>query len=152
MKLTDVNIVPMRCEHVAALAELEQLCFSQPWSQNSLEHALEDPLAFFCVAEQESAVLGYAGMYCIVPECDVTNVAVFPYARGKGVGTALVRALLDHAWSKGADVVTLEVRASNIAAQALYERLGFVSVGRRPGFYAAPKEDAVMMRQQRKEK
>ena len=140
-----MKVVRMTAEHIAALAALEAACFSHPWSENALRDELDNPTAVFFVAEgEDGAVLGYVGMHHILDEADITNVAVFPAARRQGVGRALLRAVADYAARQALVRVTLEVRASNAAAIALYEGFGFVQDGRRPRFYSDPTEDALL--------
>lgn len=143
------KLVRMEEQHLDALAELEKICFSQPWSRDGLAEELENPLACFAVAQIErdgdSHVIGYAGMHCVVGECYITNVAVFPDYRRQGVAAALVQSLIDSAKKQNGEFISLEVRKSNGAAITLYERLGFQKVGVRIHFYSAPTEDALIM-------
>lgn len=138
-------IVPMQERHLDALAELERVCFSEPWSRAGLEAELTDPVSVFSVAEIDSETAGYAGMHCISGECYVDNVAVFPRFRGRGVGLALMRHLVMRAENENAEFITLEVRSSNLPAISLYEKLGFCVAGRRRDFYRRPREDALIL-------
>ena len=129
----------------AALAAIDAACFSVPWSKTSFEEALDGVgYAFFGYAEGER-LFGYAGMLAVLDEADVTNVAVLPEARRRGVGRCLVEALMAEARVRGITRLHLEVRESNTAARTLYESLGFVTDGRRKGYYRQPTEDAVLM-------
>lgn len=140
-----MRIVPMAARHIEALAELERACFSAPWSAQSLREELDNPLAHFRVAEDESgAVLGYAGMHVLADEGFITNVAVSPAARRQGVGKALLQDLAVYGAGNRFYRITLEVRVSNTPAIALYEGLGYVRDGVRPGFYSHPTEDAAI--------
>ncbi len=140
-----IEIVPMELRHIPALAQLERLCFSQPWSENSLNSELTNQLAFFLVAQQCQNIAGYAGMQCVAGECYMYNVAVFPEYRGNGIGTKLVQALIDKAIQMDAAFITLEVRQSNRQAISVYQKLGFQKAGCRKNFYAAPTEDGFIM-------
>jgi len=140
-----MEIVPMKKEHTAVLAELEALCFSRPWSQRSLEEETENPGACFFTAVEGEVVLGYGGMHCAWGECYMDNIAVFPEYRGKGVATALLNALFGEAGRRGGEFLSLEVRPSNTAAVRLYEKLGFREEGRRKNFYANPLEDGLIL-------
>lgn len=140
-----VEIVPMQEHHIPALAQLERICFSQPWSDNSLRSELSNQLSVFLVAQQHDHTVGYAGMQCVAGECYIHNVAVFPVYRGIGIGTRLVQALIDKAIRTHADFITLEVRVSNQQAISVYERLGFERAGCRKNFYALPTEDGLIM-------
>lgn len=140
-----LEILPMQAGHLAALAELERHCFSRPWSEAALAEELENPAACFLVALAQGDAVGYAGMHRVLDECYLDNVAVDLRWRRRGVATALMRALLDEARQAGAAFVSLEVRAGNAGAIALYEGLGFREEGRRKDFYSAPKEDALIL-------
>ncbi len=143
--MAELKIVPMEERHLDALAELERVCFSSPWTRGGLAAELQNPCAVFFVAERDGAVAGYAGMNCVLDECYVDNVAVFPRYRRAGVARALLDRLTDEAEARGASFVSLEARVSNTGAVALYEGLGFREAGRRPGFYSNPKEDALIL-------
>ncbi len=141
-------IRPMNESHVSAVAELEKLCFSAPWSQRSIASELENQLSLWLVEEREGVVVGYVGSQSVPPEADVMNVAVSPAYRRQGIGRALMEALISELSARGMESLTLEVRASNEAAIALYEALGFLQVGRRPNYYQDPKEDALILRKE----
>lgn len=137
-------ITPMHADHLDDLADLESMTFSTPWSYDALAEELQNPLAVFYVAEDveaESAV-GYVGMHHILDEGYITNVVVHPAYRRKGVASALLQELEAYAQAHGLTRITLEVRASNQKAIALYEKMGYEEDGVRPGFYDSPKEDA----------
>ena len=138
-----MTVVPMAERHLAALAEIEKACFHAPWSADMLREELGKGI--FLVAEREGAAAGYVGCQTVLDEGYITNVAVSPACRRQGVARALLDALKRRAAEKGLAFVTLEVRASNAAAIALYEGAGFRPVGTRRNFYTAPAEDAVLM-------
>lgn len=139
------QIVPMDRSHIDQIAQLEQACFSSPWTANMLTDALFDTQASFIVAEDEEGnVLGYAGLHVIVDEGYIDNVAVEPDARRHGVASALLDVFCRFGAANLA-FLTLEVRASNAPAIALYEKHGFVQAGLRKNYYEKPKEDAVIM-------
>lgn len=143
--VSPVSVVPMAAEHVASLAELEQLCFADPWSEAGLSEELTNPCAVFFVALAiDGSVAGYVGMHKAADEGAIDNVAVHPAFRKRGVGKALVQSLIAHAKANGLAQITLEVRASNKAAIHLYETEGFTLWGKRNGFYNHPKEDALI--------
>lgn len=137
-----VTVAAMAEEHVAALAELERLCFADPWSEAALAEELHNPCAAFLVAQCDGRVVGYVGCHHIAGEGYITNVAVHPDCRRQGVARQLLTEALSR-W-QGLSRVTLEVRVSNAGAIALYEGLGFVCEGIRPRFYAHPTEDAAI--------
>ena len=132
-------------ESVAQVAALEQICFAHPWSLAAFESELHNPLAVYFVALAGEDVAGYAGMHNILGEGHITNIAVNPKRRRSGIARALLDTLIDFARLHNLTLLTLEVRASNAAAIALYEGAGFAEVGRRIAYYDAPREDALIM-------
>jgi ribosomal-protein-alanine N-acetyltransferase len=135
----------MKKEDVGAVAAIEKSCFSQPWTENGFIDAIENPTAFFWVAEENSQILGYLGMYESIDEGEITNVAVDDRFRCRGIGRALIEAAQEHAGEQGIARVVLEVRTGNTAAIALYGSCGFERVGVRRDFYEFPREDADIM-------
>ena len=141
-----VQIVPMNGDHLDEVAELERVCFPAPWSRNMLKEELENDLAAFLVAlDGQGAVTGYAGLQVVLDEGYILNVAVRPDCRRQGVAGQLLQVFLDFAKGNQLAFLTLEVRASNYPAIALYGSRGFRGVGRRKNYYEHPKEDAVIM-------
>ena len=149
--MISVEIVKMAECHIKEIAEIEKLCFSTPWTENGIREELSNSYARFFVALSGGAVAGYIGAHNIVGEVYITNVAVSPDFRRKGVAQGLVSFLLDFSEAENADFVTLEVRESNEAAQSLYKKAGFQVVGMRKDFYELPKENAVLMTKYLKE-
>ena len=142
----NVRFVPMNGDHLDEVAELERVCFSTPWSRNMLSEELENDCSAMLVAlDGQDYVVGYAGVQVILDEGYITNVAVRPEYRRRGVAGKLLRVFLDFAKAHQLAFLTLEVRASNAPAMALYEGLGFRDVGRRKNYYEHPREDAVIM-------
>lgn len=137
------NIVKMEQRHVAQVAELERSCFSSPWSEKMIEEELSNKCARFLVWEEEGKVYGYVGMHKILDECYITNVAVFPEFRRRGIARELLRKLMEE--NDDYSFITLEVRISNHGAIALYKSMGFAQVGVRPNYYTKPEEDALLM-------
>ena len=132
--------------HVAQVAALEKLCFCDPWSENSVRTELNNPLALWLVALDEDRVAGYIGSQSVQGDSDMMNVAVDPAYRRQGVGEKLVAELAVQLKELGNESLTLEVRISNEGAIALYGKLAFEQVGRRPNYYRNPKEDALILR------
>lgn len=138
-----MTVVPMAERHLTALAEIEKACFHAPWSEVMLREELGKGI--FLVAERDGQAVGYVGCQTVLDEGYITNVAVSPDCRRQGIGRMLLAELVSCARARGLAFVTLEARASNAPAIALYEGAGFVRVGVRKNFYTAPVEDAVLM-------
>ena len=143
----EVRIVPMTHEHLDEVAALERVCFSDPWSRNMLAEELDNAMSAYLVAldKEDGSVVGYAGLLVVVDEGYITNVAVRPESRRAGVAGALLDVFIDFAEGSSLAFLTLEVRASNYGAIALYGSRGFRGVGRRTNYYEHPKEDAIIM-------
>ena len=141
-----VRIEPMTAEHLDEVAELERLCFSDPWSRNLLAEALKNDLSAYLVALDDAGrVAGYAGLTVVLDEGSIDNIAVRPEYRRRGVAAQLLEVFLNFAQGNRLAFLTLEVRASNYAAIALYGSRGFRAVGRRKNYYEHPPEDALIM-------
>ena len=141
-----VRIVPMTADHLDEVAELERVCFTTPWSRNMLAEELDNYLSAFLVAlDDNDKVAGYAGLQAGLDEGYITNVAVRPDCRRQGIAGKLLQVFLDFAKGNHLAFLSLEVRASNYDAIALYGSRGFRSVGRRKNYYEHPREDAIIM-------
>ena len=141
-----VRIMPMSTDHLDEVVELERVCFSTPWSRNMLAEELDNALSAFLVAlDDEGSVVGYAGLQVVLDEGYITNVAVRPECRRQGIAGKLLQVFLDFAVGNQLSFLTLEVRASNYDAIALYGSRGFRSEGRRKNYYEHPREDAGIM-------
>lgn len=143
-----MRIESMNSSHVAQIALLEKNCFSDPWSEKSVASELDNKLAFWLVAIEGDTVAGYIGSQTVMDETDMMNVAVHPDFRRQGIGEALITGLVEHLKTIGSRCLTLEVRASNAPAIALYEKLGFSEIGRRKNYYRNPREDALILRKE----
>ncbi len=131
---------------VAVIAELEKVCFTTPWTYESVyQDVVQNKLAFYVVADIEGYVVGYAGVWNIVDEGHITNVAVAPEFRQHHVGSAIIKVLLEVTEKAGITRHTLEVRRGNEAAIKLYENFGFEVCGERKGYYEDTGEDALIM-------
>lgn len=129
---------------VESVAEIETACFAHPWTSAGLAEETENPTARFFVAESDGKPIAYIGANNIAGEVYITNIAVLPSYRKRGIGELLLSALLTASEKEQAEFVTLEVRKSNQAAIHLYEKLGFSKCGHRKGFYRDPDEDALI--------
>jgi ribosomal-protein-alanine N-acetyltransferase len=137
---------PMKPQDIDDVLYIERTCFSTPWSYDAFKAEIEgNHCARYVVAEQDGKIRGYGGMWIILDEAHITNVAVHPHFRGMGIGEAIMKALIRTAAYLKVESMTLEVRVSNKVAQNLYKKLGFSSVGVRKGYYTDNGEDALIM-------
>ena len=134
--------------HVEAIAELEKMCFLDPWSANSIASELHNPLSDWFVAVDNGMVCGYVGSQSVLDGADMMNIAVHPDYRKQGIGYALIERLITALKEKNVISLCLEVRVSNESAIGLYSKMGFAVVGKRPGYYRNPREDAYIMRKE----
>lgn len=145
-KKQKIELKEMSFEDIDSICEIEKLSFKTPWSRDSFESELSrNSLARYIVAKADGKTVGYGGMWIVLDEGHITNIAVHPDYRGQKIGEMIVRELLKVARENNAANVTLEVRESNDAARRLYKKLGFVDSGIRKGYYADTNEDAVIM-------
>ncbi len=143
--LGETVIEPMNKQSTAAVAQLEKECFSVPWSEKAISDELENPSAHFFTAYRFGEYVGYIGMHLVLDECYITNIAVTEKQRKKGIGSSLLSFAEKYAEKNGASFISLEVRKSNEAAKALYNKHGFKLCGERKKFYTAPDEDGLIM-------
>ena len=143
-----MTILEMKAEHVAQVAELEKLCFADPWSRMSIESELKNVWSCWLVAVEGDQVVGYIGSQTAIDETDVMNVAVHPDFRRRGIAESLIGCLIEALKKRGSHALMLEVRASNAPAIRLYEKMGFYQVGCRKNYYRNPKEDARILRKE----
>ena len=141
-------IEKMNASHVPQIAELEKVCFADPWSVTSIETELTSRLSLWLVAMEGDTLVGYVGSQTVIDESDMMNIAVHPDYRRQGIAEALVGALEKALRQRGSRALTLEVRDSNVPAITLYEKLGFTQVGLRKNYYRNPKEDARILRKE----
>ncbi len=143
--MKNYKLVPMDRSHLHEIAQIERECFSDPWSETSLEEELYNPLCSFIVAQRpDGAVLGYAGVHVVMDEGYLDNIAVREDYRGQGIADDLLEAFIRFGRVHLA-FLTLEVRPSNEPAIQLYLKHGFAQVGRRKNYYEKPREDAIIM-------
>lgn len=125
---------------------IEEACFKTPWSKEAFDSELNtNSKARYMVIYHEGNIVGYGGMWFILDEAHITNIAIHPSHEGKGLGSILVDSMIDYAKSNHIKSMTLEVRESNDRARGLYTKLGFMDCGKRPNYYQDSKEDAVIM-------
>lgn len=136
----------MTVDDLDAVMEIEHSSFSIPWSREAFYNEIEqNHLSTYLVVEDGERVAGYCGVWLVVDEAHITNVAVLPDYRGQGLGEALMQRIMKIAKEVGARVMTLEVRLSNKAAQGLYRKMGFQDGGIRKRYYSDNQEDALVM-------
>ena len=134
--------------HVPQIADLEKMCFHDPWSLNSIASEVSNKLSLWFVAVENEKVIGYVGSQTVLGETDMMNIAVHPDCRKRGIATLLITHLVDALAQQGSHSLMLEVRESNENAISVYRKLGFMDVGRRKNYYRNPKEDALILRKE----
>lgn len=140
-----VVVEPMKPEHVSMVHSIEQRTNPSPWSENTFRSEIGNRDANYFILRDGCTIVGFAGYWKVIDEAHITTIAVDPDRQGAGFGRKLLESLLEHAREAGMTCVTLEVRAGNRRAIALYEKLGFVACGVRKRYYADTKEDAIVM-------
>ncbi|TWT05875.1 ribosomal protein S18-alanine N-acetyltransferase [Planomicrobium sp. CPCC 101079] len=142
----NVTFRKMTVEDIDAVYDIEVLSFSLPWTKEAFFYEMVDNKhAYYVIAETEKGIVGYCGMWLVMDECHVTNIAIRPDERGKKLGERLMEAAMEIAKEKGAMLMTLEARVSNHVAQNLYRKLGFKNGGIRKRYYSDNYEDAIVM-------
>ncbi len=140
-----MNIVRFSASHISEAAEIEKLCFSEPWSEGGLLLLTEDNAISFAAVEENGTLASYAGMVTVLDEGEIVNVATHPDFRRRGYAREVLRRLIEEGEARGIKFMVLEVRESNLAAQALYASFGFAAVSIRKDFYRLPRENAIVM-------
>lgn len=144
-KTLNIEIVPLDMKNIDGVLDVDKLSFSVPWSRQALLDEIDNDLAKYIVAMNDGKVIGYAGIWLIAGEGQITNIAVHPDFRKMGVAGTLLETLIGICRTANIKDITLEVRKSNIAAQKLYEKYGFLKKGLRKNFYPDNNEDALIM-------
>lgn len=137
-----IEITPVTPADLPRLMELERESFFDPWSEAAMAATLDVPVVRALAARRDGGLIGFVIAYLIPPEGEIADVCVAPEARGQGIGAQLLRALIE---GSGCEQFWLEVRASNLPARRLYEKMGFERLGLRKNYYDHPREDAVLM-------
>ena len=147
MGVPEISVHPMTLADLDQVMEVERLSYLTPWSRQAFESELLQRYTVYLVARAGERVVGFAGMHVLWEMAHVTNVAVHPEFRGRGIGERLMRELIRIAYRRGAVRMTLEVRGGNFPAQALYRKLGFITEpgAVRKGYYTNTGEDAIIM-------
>ena len=137
----------MDSSHIKGIYELSKICFSIPWSLDSISNEVENPLAKYVIAQDLSTeeIIGYAGVWIVAGEGDITNIAVNPSYRKQGIASNILKKLFEVCKENNCSDITLEVRVSNIPAQNLYKKFNFKEEGIRKKYYSDNGEDAMIM-------
>lgn len=143
--MNSVEIVPIEDKYIEGILNVSMLSFPITWSKDSFERELSNKYARYMVAVKDGVVVGFAGMWIIIDEAHITNIAVHPEYRGFGIGAILLDSLLSICRLENVTAITLEVRVSNQRAINLYKKFGFVEEGIRKSYYEDNKEDALIM-------
>lgn len=143
--MIDFSIREINKRDTKYLAELDKVCFAVPWSEQSFIDETENEMAYYYVATVEEIPVGYIGFWKVIDEGHITNIAVSPEYRRKGLASAMLEKVIKAAYDNNLYLLTLEVRKSNLAAQSLYAKYGFESLGERKNYYHLPTENAVIM-------
>lgn len=144
--MREIRIVRSLPAHIEDIIVVENLSFKIPWSKQSItDELIKNKFALYFSADYDGHIIGYAGMWHVCDEGHITNIAVHPEFRGVGVGSLLMETLIEKAVELDITSMTLEVRKSNTAAQALYRKYGFADGGFRKAYYADNNEDAIIM-------
>lgn len=141
----NLNLSLMTEDDLDQVLEISSTSLKESWSLDSYSKELSNPLAKYLVAKDDSKIVGFAGLWAIIDEGHITNIAVHPNFREKGVGTILLQSLIDHSKDWGCNSLTLEVRSSNVAAKMLYKKFDFLEEGIRKNYYSDNEEDAIIM-------
>lgn len=133
-------------EDIPSVVKIEEESFATPWTQEIFEHEMNgNNYAHYIVAENDKEVIGHCGMWIVLDECHITNVAVLKKMRGNGIGEGLMKEAIAFCREMNVHLMTLEVRVSNVTAQNLYRKLGFQDGGIRKNYYSDDHEDALVM-------
>lgn len=142
----EISFRLMKVDDLEQLMEVEHASFTTPWTKEAFFHELvHNDFAYYVVAVKDERIVGYCGVWIIMDEAHITNVAVHPKVRGRRIGEMLMRQVISLSMAYGATRMTLEVRVSNQVAQGLYKKLGFKETGIRKGYYTDNHEDALIM-------
>ena len=143
--MSNITIRRMAEPDLETVTKIEKEVFTDPWSLNAFRTDLDNDMALPMVAEFEDKIVGYSNIYIVAGEVQIGNFAVAPGYRKRGVGRKMMNEIFERAKSSKCRTIFLEVRESNVAAVELYKSYGFVSTGKRKGYYANPREDAILM-------
>ncbi|MDY3031723.1 MAG: ribosomal protein S18-alanine N-acetyltransferase [Clostridia bacterium] len=147
-----MKIHRMTAKDIDSVAAVDRQCFSIPWSRQSFAEEMENEIAVYFTASEDGQIIGYCGFWIVADEGDITNIAVLPQYRRRGVGSRLLETMIAEAQSLSLELLTLEVRRSNEPAKQLYSSYGFKQIGERRRYYSDNNEDALIMMKTLKDK
>ena len=146
LRLNDFEVFDLTLKHIDDIVEIEKLSFKTPWTKEAfISELTRNKCAKYRAVFSNEKVVGYGGMWIMIDEAHVTNIAIHPEFRGIGLGNLIMEDLLNVARNNGARSMTLEVRTGNLTALNLYKKFGFLEVARRKGYYQDTGEDAIIM-------
>lgn len=143
--MNEIIFDKLKPEYLDSLTELEKICFSVPWSRNLFKNDISNKTAYYVLAVLNDKVIGYCGLYKVLDEADITNIAVHPEFRKQGLAERMLENIIKHCELNKISKITLEVRKSNINAIKLYEKNAFKVVGERKNYYSDNNETAILM-------
>jgi len=143
--MSKICVEPLKKCHIEGIISIENLCFTSPWSEDAFLQEVDNEIAYYIVAIEDDEILGYGGMWLILDEAHITNVAVTPRRQRQGIAKKIVESLIFEAQQLSIKAMTLEVRRSNLPAINLYKKFGFEEAGIRKGYYEDNDEDAIIM-------
>lgn len=144
--MNNIDVREMTLDDLDQIMEIEKMCFTAPWTWESFEKEIRDNhLAKYLVILYNEKIVGYGGMWFIIDEAHITNIAINKELRNRKLGSFLVKSMIEYAERLGIHRMTLEVRESNAPAQGLYTKFGFKPCGKRPKYYQDNNEDAIIM-------
>ena len=149
--MNNIILDNLKTKYLDSLVELENKCFKIPWSRNMFLGDVDNPNAYYILIINDDRVIGYCGLYRVLDESSITNIAVHPDFRKKGLATLMLRNIFEYCLKASISFVTLEVRESNTDAIKLYMDNGFEIVGERKNYYADNRETAILMTKYLKE-
>ena len=144
-KMINIIFDELKPEYIESLTELENECFTVPWSKELFKNDLKNNNAFYILAIANDKVVAYGGMYSVLDEADITNIAVHPLYRKQGIASTILNKMFEYCINKNISKIMLEVRESNINALNLYKNNGFKIVGERKKYYSDNGETAILM-------
>ncbi|WP_047986099.1 ribosomal protein S18-alanine N-acetyltransferase [Ornithinibacillus californiensis] len=144
--MAELTIRKMELEDIEQVMFVELTSFSSPWNEDVFKQELTQNLhAHYFIMELDKKIIGYVGMWIVIDDAQITNIAVLPGYRGQKLGEKLFRFALQQALQRGVTRLSLEVRVTNSVAQNMYRKFGLVSGGIRKNYYTDNNEDAVVM-------